>query len=155
MPHRRGGRTYSVWLTLDGKRRQVPTGATTSALAKKLEVLRDRIAPEAIGDYVLHRAVNQKRVTLLEIYNAEQEKTLPQLRARLDDVDLAPHLPDFVKTYPKRRKKKVSPATVAKYRKMIERFAVDGKIMRSSFDPARIGDWLAELDRKASCRERV
>lgn len=58
--------TYVCWLTVDGVRRKVTTGAASLTLARKVERVRDRLSAARTGDPALLRAVVAGRVTLME-----------------------------------------------------------------------------------------
>jgi integrase len=130
--------TYICWLTVDGVRRKVTTGSTSLSLARKVERVRDRLSAARTGDPALLRAVVAGRVTLMELYLADEAGELDRVRARLDDVELG----DYIDAWIQHRTEKGTAVamTLADYKHDVMTLM---PLKRSELTTLRVEQWLA------------
>jgi integrase len=123
-----------------------PNRSTACAIERALRQLVDR------REWDLLNAMADDRLTVGDLYDAVRSQSIDALRDRLNDVDLEPHIGEWLEVHAPN----VAPDTLAHYRFAVRTLLPEGKpFPRSEFTSARLEDWLAHYKGKSGTRRKV
>jgi len=147
---RRGLKTWTVSIPTPGGKVRKSTGTTDKATAELIEqAVRVCIRKR---ETKLLNAVIDNAITVGELYDAFMADSLPELRAKLDDVNLEP----FVAEWAKRTGPDVKPDTLAHYVYHVRSLMPEGvPFYRSRFTVDALDRWLSEYPATPSTRRKV
>ena len=118
------------------------TGTRDKAVARAMARMVDDLGPRGKRAWELLGPVAQGRLTVGQLYDAYTQNELDGLRARLNDVDLEPHVSRWIATL----KGRLATDTVEHYQLYVGSLITEGVgFPRSSLTYERIGQWLATL----------
>ena len=127
------------------------TGTRNSAIADGLVRLVNELGPQGRRDWLILDAIHNGQLSLGRLWDASQAGELDQLRLQLKDVDLEPHVAEWLKE----TRTRVAPDTLLHYGTHVRTFIPKGRrFPASQFTPKNIRDWLASVNVGASTRRK-